>query len=147
MIPCYFDTGLVLKLVVKEPLSARVHEFLSTRRLPIPYPHLVQMEFHNALHAKLHRGEMKPSQLASCLEMESDFLSEGRFQKIEVDWGRLFFDTIRMIPDATVSTGCRTLDLLHIATARQCDASEFVTGDARQAKAARFCGLNVVEIR
>ena len=83
MIPCYFDTGLVLKLVVKEPLS----------------------------------------------------------------WGRLFFDTIRMISGATVSTGCRTLDLLHIATTRQCDASEFVTGDARQVKAARFCGLNVVEIR
>ena len=147
MIPCYFDTGLVLKLVVKEALSAKVHEFLSARRLPIPYPHLVQMEFQNALHAKLHRGEITPHQLASCLEMESDFLSEGRFQKMEMDWGRLFFDTIRMIPGATVSTGCRTLDLLHIATARQCDASEFVTGDARQAKAARFCGLNVVEIR
>jgi len=147
VIPCYFDTGLVLKLVVKEPLSAKVHEFLSARRLPVPYPLLVQLEFHNALHAKLHRGEITPPQLASCLEMESDFLSEGRFQKMEMDWGRLFFDTIRMIPGATVSTGCRTLDLLHIATARQCNASEFVTGDARQAKAARLCGLNVVEIR
>jgi predicted nucleic acid-binding protein len=147
VIPCYFDTGLVLKLVVKEALSAKVQEFLSARRLPIPYPHLEQMKFHNALHAKLHRGEITPHQLASCLEMESDFLSEGRFQKMEVDWGHLFFDTIRMIPGATVSTGCRTLDLLHIATAKQCDASEFVTGDARQAKAARFCGLNVVEIR
>lgn len=84
MIPCYFDTGLVLKLVVKEPLSAKVHEFLSARRLPIPYPLLVQLEFHNALHAKLHRGEITPPQLASCLEMESDFLSEGRFQKMEI---------------------------------------------------------------
>ncbi|MFM8831831.1 MAG: hypothetical protein ACKOHM_12615 [Spartobacteria bacterium] len=74
MIACYFDTGLVLKLVVKEPLSVKVHEFLNARR-------------------------------------------------------------------------CRTLDLLHIATAEPCGAYEFVTGDARQAKAARFCGLDVVEIR
>ena len=146
VIPCYFDTGLVLKLVVKEPLSVKVHEFLSARRLPVPYPLLVQLEFHNALHAKLHRGEITPLQLDSCLEMESDFLAEGRFQRVELDMGRIFLATMRMIPSATASTGCRTLDLLHIATAQFCGASEFVTGDARQAKAARFCGLDVVEI-
>ena len=146
MIPCYFDTGLVLKLVVKEALSAKVHELLSARRLPVPYPLLVQLEFHNALHAKLHRGEISPIQLDACLEMESDFLTEGRFQRVDLDWGRVFLATIRMIPGATASTGCRTLDLLHIATAQQCGAPEFVTGDARQARAARFCGLDVVEI-
>jgi predicted nucleic acid-binding protein len=147
VIPCYFDTGLVLKLVVKEPLSVKVQEFLSARRLPVPYPLLVQLEFHNALHAKLHRGEITPLQLDSCLEMESDFLSEGRFQRVDLDCGRVFHATLRMIPGATATTGCRTLDLLHIATAQLCGTSEFVTGDARQAKAARFCGLNVVEIR
>lgn len=147
MIPCYFDTGLVLKLVVKEPLSVKVHEFLSARRVPVPYPLLVQLEFHNALHAKLHRGEITPIQLDSCLEMESDFLSEGRFQRVDLDCGRVFLAALRVIPGATASTGCRTLDLLHISTAQLCGASEFITGDARQAKAARFCGLDVVEIR
>jgi predicted nucleic acid-binding protein len=146
VIPCYFDTGLVLKLVVKEPLSSKVHEFLSARRLPVLYPLLLQLEFRNALHAKLHRGEITPPQLAACLEMESDFLAEGRFQRVELDMGRIFLATMRMIPSATASTGCRTLDLLHIATAQFCGASEFVTGDARQAKAACFCGLDVVEI-
>ena len=146
MIPCYFDTGLVLKLVVKEPLSSKVHEFLTARRLPVLYPLLPQLEFRNALHAKLNRGEITPLQLASCLEMESDFLAEGRFQRVELDWRRIFLATMRMIPSVTASTGCRTLDLLHIAAAQMCGASEFVTGDARQAKAARFCGLDVVEI-
>ena len=146
MIPCYLDTGLVLKLVVKEPLSVKVYEFLSARRLPVPYPLLVQLEFHNALHAKLHRGEITPLQLASCLEMESDFLSEGRFQRVELNLDRAFLATMRLIPSVTASTGCRTLDLLHIATAQVCAAAEFVTGDARQAKAARLCGLDVVEI-
>lgn len=146
MIPCYLDTGLVLKLVVKEPLSVKVYEFLSARRLPVPYPLLVQLEFHNALHAKLHRGEITPLQLASCLEMESDFLSEGRFQRVELNLDRVFLATMRLIPSVTASTGCRSLDLLHIATAQVCGAAEFVTGDARQAKAARLCGLDVVEI-
>ncbi len=147
MIASYFDTGLVLKLVVKEPLSVKVHEFLSARRVPVPYPILVQLEFHNALHAKLHRGEITPIQLDSCLEMESDFLSKGRFKKVDLDLGRVFLAALRMIPGATASTGCRTLDLLHISTAQLCGASEFITGDARQAAAARFCGLDVVEIR
>jgi predicted nucleic acid-binding protein len=144
--PYYFDTGLVLKLVVKEPLSLKVHEFLSARRLPVLYPLLLQLEFRNALHAKLHRGEITPLQLAACLEMESDFLAGGHFQGLELDWGRIFLATMRLIPSVTASTGCRTLDLLHIATAQVCGASGFVTGDSRQAKAARLCGLDVVEI-
>lgn len=147
MIPCYFDTGLVLKLVVKEPLSAKVHDFLSARRLPVPYPVLVELEFRNALYAKLHRGEITPLQLASCLDMETELLSEGRFQRLEIDLARVFRDTIRMVPGVTASTGCRTLDLLHIANAQMSGATEFVTGDSRQAHAARLCGLNVVEIR
>jgi hypothetical protein len=55
--------------------------------------------------------------------------------------------TLCMVPSATAATGCRTLDLLHIATAQMCGASTFVTGDSRQAKAARLCGMDVVEIR
>ena len=147
MIPCYFDTGLVLKLVVKEPLSSKIHEFLCARHVSVPYPLLVELEFHNALHAKLHRAEITPLQVASCLEMEAMFLSEGRFRRFELDMDRVFHSTIRMVPGAKVTTGCRTLDLLHIATAKMCGASEFVTGDSRQAKAARLCGLDVVEIR
>jgi predicted nucleic acid-binding protein len=147
VIPCYFDTGLVLKLVVKEPLSIKIHEFLSARSLAVPYPPLVELEFHNALHAKLHRGEMTPLQVASCLEMESDFLSDGRFQRVELEMTRVFRATLCMVPSATAATDCRTLDLLHIATAQMCGASTFVTGDSRQAKAARLCGMDVVEIR
>jgi predicted nucleic acid-binding protein len=78
--------------------------------------------------------------------MESGFLAGERFQRLELDFGRIFLATMRLIPSVTASTGCRTLDLLHIATAQVCGASGFVTGDARQAKAARLCGLDVVEI-
>ena len=35
MIPCYFDTGLVLKLVVKEPLSGAVLDFVSSRKFVV----------------------------------------------------------------------------------------------------------------
>jgi predicted nucleic acid-binding protein len=147
VITCYFDTGLVLKLVVKEPLSIKIQEFVSARGLAVPYPPLVELEFHNALHAKLHRGEITPLQVASCLEMESDFLSEGRFQRMALDMSRVFRATMSMVPSATATTGCRTLDLLHIATAQMCGAATFVTGDSRQAKAARLAGMDVVEIR
>ena len=79
--------------------------------------------------------------------MESDFLSDGRFQRVDLDCGRVFHATLRMIPGANATTDCRTLDLLHIATAQLCGTSEFITGDVRQAAAARFCGLDVVEFR
>jgi hypothetical protein len=45
-----------------------------------------------------------------------------------------------------LSTGCRTLDLLHVVSARKPGFGESVTGDRRQAAAARSCGLKAVEI-
>ena len=47
------DTGLVLKLVVAEPLSARVTEWLARRKAAVPYPRLVEVELENTLHANL----------------------------------------------------------------------------------------------
>ena len=57
------DTGLVLKLVVAEPLSARVTEWLARRKAAVPYPRLVEVELENTLHAKRFRREFSSPQL------------------------------------------------------------------------------------
>jgi hypothetical protein len=45
----------------------------------------------------------------------------------------------------TVGTGCRTLDLMHLVSAKLLGYSEFVTIDQRQAAGARLAGLSVID--
>ena len=147
MIPCYFDTGLVLKLVVKEPLSGAVLDFVSSRKFVVPYTAFVELECTNAIAAKVYRGEFDSSQSATTHEMIRDFLRQGLFMKVPLDMSVVVQDTLMLVARATASTGCRTLDLIHIASALSCGAGMFATSDFRQAKAARICGLEVEEIR
>lgn len=147
MIPCYFDTGLVLKLVVKEPLSELVLDFVSSRKLVVPYTGFVELECANAIAAKVYRGEFDPGQSSAAQGLIGDFLRQGLFARIPLDMSAVVRDTVELVARSTSSTGCRTLDLLHIASALALGAEVFATGDSRQAKAARVCGLEVVEIR
>lgn len=57
----YLDTGLVLKLVIEEPLSPRVAGWLAQKGAPVPYTRVVEVELANTLHAKIFRKEILPS--------------------------------------------------------------------------------------
>jgi predicted nucleic acid-binding protein len=142
----YFDTGLVLKLLIPEPLSAKVQAFLQKRGVPVPYPRLVELELENTLQAKVFRRELTVGQVRLCREFLSNLLQEGRFFRPPLPWDEVMLDALEMMPTITASTGCRTLDLLHVVSARKLGFREFVTGDRRQAAAARACGLRAVGI-
>jgi hypothetical protein len=55
-------------------------------------------------------------------------------------------ETMSLAPLVTAQTGCRTLDLMHVATAKLLTASEFVSTDKRQLQAAALCGLKGVDL-
>jgi predicted nucleic acid-binding protein len=46
----------------------------------------------------------------------------------------------------TPSLGCRTLDVLHVASALELAKTGFLTFDTRQRKLARAAGLRLVEL-
>ncbi|MCK9588657.1 MAG: type II toxin-antitoxin system VapC family toxin [Terrimicrobiaceae bacterium] len=142
----YLDTGLVLKLVIPEPLSAKVQEFLQKRGVAVPYTRLVEVELENTFQEKVFRREITPGQLRHCRDFLDALLSGGKFSQPGLSLDEVALDALEMMPKITAATGCRTLDLLHIVSARRLDCREFVTGDRRQAAAARACGLKVVEI-
>jgi len=46
----------------------------------------------------------------------------------------------------TEKIGCRTLDVMHVASAMEFGANRFISGDQRQIKLARAAGLKVVPV-
>lgn len=142
----YLDTGLVIKLVVFEPLSSEIQALLKKHRVAVPYPRLVEVELENTLHAKFFRKEISSKQIGMCQSLIREFLDEGRFFRPVLAVDDVMIETLGLIPRITAATGCRTLDLLHIVSAKAMDCSDFITADKRQAKAARLLGFKVIEL-
>ena len=142
----YLDTGLVLKLVVNEPLSDVLHKWLQKRCIPVPYTRLIELELENTLQAKCFRKEIDASQIKRCQKLVATLLAEGKFFRPELSADEVMLDALELMPQVTPQTGCRTLDLLHVVSARKLGYSEFVTTDKRQGSAARLLGLEVTEI-
>ena len=139
----YLDTGLVLKLVVAEPLSPRVTAWLACRQAPVPYPRLVEVELENTLHAKRFRREFSSPQLQAALGLVRDLLRERKFFRPDLSLEKVVLEALEAVPRITATTGCRTLDLLHVISAKMLGCAEFLTADKRQAEAARVYGLKV----
>ena len=137
----YFDTGLVLKLIVNEPLSERLQKWLQRRCVPVPYTRLIELELENTLQAKSFRKEIDARQIKSCQKLLATLLAEGKLFRPELSLDEVMLDALELMPKVTSVTGCRTLDLLHVASAMKLGYEEFVTTDKRQAGAAEALGL------
>ncbi|TVR90855.1 MAG: hypothetical protein EA428_07170 [Spirochaetaceae bacterium] len=59
------------------------------------------------------------------------------------NWSRVFLDAERIGETLSRRLGTRSLDILHIAVARDSPADVFLTNDARQGHAAEHYGLQV----
>lgn len=141
MKPLYLDTGLVLKLLVAEPLSPAVHTFIAARGAPIWYSRIIVLEVENTLQAMRSRRQLSPAELASVRSLVEQLILEQKFLSPSLTLDAVADELLRLAPTITARTGCRTLDLLHIATARLLDAPEFISTDRRQLAAAKLAGL------
>ena len=137
----YLDTSLVVKLIVAEPLSARVQAYLQERGCAVPYTRLIEIETVNTLHAKFFRREMTRPQLRACEDLIADYLAEGRFIRPVLSMDDIFAEALKRLPTNTGGTGCRTLDLMHVASAKLLGFREFASTDKLQLKACKAASL------
>ena len=142
----FLDTGVALKLVVAEPLSAEVLSFVTDRRVPVLISRLIELEMETALNAMAFRGLIDANQLAAAKHLILEMVKQGRFVSVALSLDKIASESLRLSPSITLKTGCRTLDLMHIATARLLGCKEFVSSDQRQLKAAKLAGLRVVDL-
>jgi predicted nucleic acid-binding protein len=146
MTEMFFDTGVVLKLVIEEPLSPLTRAFVIRRGVPVPLSLLIELEIENALQALRFRREITAEQLAGSRGLVTEMIRRGRFEKIDLSLDEIGREAFSLVPLVTAKTGCRTLDLMHIATAKLLGACEFVSTDKRQIEAAKLCGFKIVNL-
>ena len=142
----YYDSGILVKLYVREESSDAVARSLAARGEAVIVNDLHELEIRNALRLKRFRDEIGDGQLAASMAMLASDLAADRLIRGGIDWGSVCAEAERLSATMTADLGVRTIDLLHVAAALDRTASGLVSLDHRQRAAARASGLDVVEL-
>ena len=142
----YYDSGVLVKLHVREERSDDLARFVADRAEAIIVNGLHEWEAGNALRLKRFREEIGDEQLSASMAMVTGDLASGRLIRSGVDWQSVYAEAERLSVATTTEVGVRTIDLVHVAAALVRGASGLVSLDRRQRAAADLAGLSVVEI-
>ena len=141
----YLDTSALVKLYVLEAGSEFVQSCLSEQDDPLPIWELQEAELANALHLKVFRNEWTEAEAELQIEHFHSRKQRGLYVFPEIDRVELIREFHRLSRE-TPRTGCRTMDILHVACALQIPSCRFLTFDGRQGKLARMAGLEMIEV-
>ena len=142
----YYDSGVLVKLYVREDRSDEVTRFVARRGESVAVNRLHEFEIRNALRLKRFRDEIDDVQLAASLGMIAADFAERRLIRHEADWQVIHDEAERLSAVTGATVGVRTIDVIHIAAALTQMATGVVSFDRRQLAAARMSGLRVVEL-
>jgi hypothetical protein len=136
----YLDTSAFLKLYIREEESGAVQRLVAGQSVPLPVWDGLEMEFANALWLKVFRQELAESEATRLLGLFGDRRKRGLYFTPELSRVCLL-DRFRDLAKLTPQTGCRTMDILHVAAALEIGAGTFVSFDERQSRLAALAGL------
>ena len=138
----YLDTSAFIKLYLHEEGSAEVHRLVTAQHDPLPSWHLLELELYNALRFKVFLSDMTAKDADRLISDYLDRKRKGQYHTPDLDPVSLHEMALRMTTRTAV-TGCRSLDILHVAAARMIQAEQFITADKRQAALAKSEHLTV----
>ncbi len=138
----YLDTGCFVKLYYPEPDSAKVIALIQGKSLC--HTPLHELEFVNALQLKVFFSSATAAQATAARALVETDLKAGVLVSPSGEWKDVFTEAVKLAEQHTGTIGCRSLDILHCASAKLLAASEFISTDSRQKKLAVAMGLNLV---
>jgi predicted nucleic acid-binding protein len=140
----YADPSALLKLYVHEPESAAMSRWRARVRGALPLTEHGRVEIVNGICLAAFRKAISIEAMSDALASFDEDLGETRYIHADVLWRA----TLRRAADISLShtshVGCRTLDVVHVATAVELGLRRFLTFDRRQQALARAVGLTVV---
>jgi predicted nucleic acid-binding protein len=139
----YYDTGVLVKLYTPEPESPSVRRFVVETGQTLPFLSLHRSECASAFHLKAFRGECSLAQANRALADIAEDVRTGLLTYLQPDWEFVWQKSVELTQAHSANTGCRTLDVLHVAAAVTLGFREFATSDIRQFRLAAHLGLAV----
>jgi predicted nucleic acid-binding protein len=140
----YVDPGALLKLYLREPESRAMAAWRGRIGNPLLVTHHGRVELINGIGLAAHRGMISDTTRAAALAaLEDDFVG-NRYKQADQLWRATLKRAADLSRRHTPAIGCRSLDILHVASAVELELNHFVTFDVRQQQLALAAGLKVV---
>lgn len=143
----YYDTSALIALYVVEDYTGAIEAHTAAAGVPIMIHDLHRLEAENGLRGKIFRKEMKEAQCHEVLDRIERDIARGLLAPTPVRWEDVFREARRMSALITKHSGCRSLDLLHIAVALHWKCRLLISLDDRQIRAASLARLKVLDVR
>ena len=140
----YFDSGIIVKLYVKETNSLNAISLVGRYTAPHCLTHWQALEVKNAIRLKAFRNEISTEEMALSIRAFDQDIAAGRWQFPAYSTLAVEQRADELSASYSAILGCRSLDIIHVAAALILGAKQFVTFDQRQASMAKHVGLTVV---
>lgn len=149
MMLAYPDTSFLCALYRAQVNSPQAAAYFQAMPGPLEVTTLLLYEFRQSIRFQVHlhrrdtkKGYRKPEGMKMLADLKSDLVN-GAVVVIPVGWPHVHNAAERLSELYTDSNGHRAMDILHVATAIELGAKEFLTFDANQKKLAEAEGLVV----
>jgi predicted nucleic acid-binding protein len=137
------DTSFLFAIYGNDTHSARAIAWIRKQTSPISLSILNEYELMNALRFAEYRGALRPGTAATCwADFEAD-LAAGRLTTAPCNLATVVAEAKRLSASHTLSSGHRSFDILHVASALHLGAKRFLTFDRNQRVLARAERLGV----
>jgi len=139
----YVDTSVIVKLYIKEEYSLEVSHWIRKNNEAIPLTRFHELEFTNAIYLKQFRTEMTNEQALLVLAKFDEHQRRGVYYRPQINWTDTINSALDLSQSHTKTTGSRSLDIMHVASALAIKANRFLTLDKRQSALADLAGLTI----
>ncbi len=138
------DSSLIVALYLNEPDSLRADATCAAVSPPVLLSEWHRAEIANAFRRAVLHGRITDAQAAQLWQDFNADIAAGRFLIVALNYTTVLACVLSLSETHTATLGTRTLDLIHIATALEIQATDFLSFDQRQRQAASAEGLNVM---
>lgn len=111
---------------------------------PLLVTHHGRLELINGIGLAAYRGMITDETHEAALAALDDDLAQGRYKQADLLWRATLKRAGDLSREHTHAMGCRSLDVLHVASAIELGLRVFVTFDVRQQELARSAGLKLL---
>jgi predicted nucleic acid-binding protein len=138
----YADTSLLFSLYSSDASSSKADAWRQANPHPLPFTAFHRLELRNALNLAIFQKRLTHIEVSAAWQQVENDIAAGLLVLRGGLWHRTFHDAESFANTFTSSIGCRTLDVLHVASAQLIGVTEFCTFDLRQSELAKKVGLH-----
>jgi predicted nucleic acid-binding protein len=142
----YGDTSFLFSYYASDIHSSRADNWRQANPFPLFFSLFNRLELRNAVELAVFQSRLTPTEAAEIwLTVQTD-LNAGILALVQPSLSDLLQEAELLAAAHTSTIGTRSLDIMHVATARLLQVDEFVTFDQRQTVLVNRLGLRAAAI-